>query len=471
MNRTFIHFLIILIICTPFVAADTDPALTTKLDHDLSTYASNGATYVARVVDVSTGRELYLHDPDRPVAPASNAKLPNLAAGLDRFGPDYAWKTYLAVDGDNLWLIGTGDPSCGDRRIALSHNQKQMAILDDFADALLQHGITHLKGKLLFDDSIFDDQRVGASWPKSELTEYWSAPLTGLSLCDSCIQVTASTSRVEILPQSPSIKIIDHTRTTGKPEPLSIDRAPDSNTFTITGLLTKEDQIEQKAITDPGFFFADALRARLAEKGITIDGPTERSAHPLADPHIIATHQTLMLDVLKRIGKQSQNLFADALCKLQGRAWDLDHNIHQPGNWDSGTKAIHDFLKRMQIDDSQYIAVDGSGLSSDNRVTARLLSDVLLKMLHHRYAKEYEQSLSICGVDGTLDDRMMDITGLVHGKSGTIDGVKALSGYLTTRTGQRLVFSMVFNNIPPKYEHRCADIMDNACRIMVDWKP
>ncbi|MDB5298137.1 MAG: dacB, partial [Phycisphaerales bacterium] len=153
----------------------------------------------------------------------------------------------------------------------------------------------------------------------------------------------------------------------------------------------------------------------------------------------------------------------------QGRAWDLEHGRDEPGNWRAGGEAERAFLKRLGVDDAKFVPVDGSGLSSDDRVTARLVSDLLLKMTKHEHASVFRASLSVSGTDGTLDDRLTDLTGLVQGKSGTIDGVKALSGYLTTRGGELLVFSMIFNDAPPKVERRCAGLLDNACRVLVEW--
>lgn len=460
----------------------TDEKLAARLDAVLGSVADTGATYVARVVDPTDGRELYAHDADRPVAPASNMKLPTTAAALDRFGPGFRWRTYLAVDGDDLWIVGTGDPACGDRRIEAAHGRKRFAILDDWADALVKRGVTHVKGKLLFDDGVFDDERVGASWPKAELTESWCAPLSGLTLNGSCISVSATTDRLEVLPHTAGVKVVDRTRRTGKPDALAVDREAAADAFTVKGLVGKREETETKAIVDPGAFFADAVRTKLLSVGITIDGPTERASRATAkqkwgplkaddrrDPRVVAVHESALRDVLNRTNKQSQNLFADAFCKRLGVAWDAEHGKDAPGSWRAGGEAIHDFLKRVGVDDAKYVLVDGSGMSHDNRLTARLVSDLLVKMSKHRYAAEFRDSLSVCGMDGTLDDRMTDIAGRVHGKSGTIDGVKALSGYLTTRGGRTLAFSMIYNDAPAKVARRCANLMDDACRVMVEW--
>src|SRR5256886_12469482 len=87
-----------------------DAKLATRLDPLLQSFDNSGAIYAARVLELPGGRELYAHRADEPMIPASNGKLANGAAALDRFGPDRKFKTYLAMDGDDLWLIGTGDP-------------------------------------------------------------------------------------------------------------------------------------------------------------------------------------------------------------------------------------------------------------------------------------------------------------------------------------------------------------------------
>src|ERR1044072_5552570 len=92
--------------------------LAVRLDEVLHRMDGKGAVVGARVLDLSSGNELYASSADRPMIPASNLKVTVSSAALDRFGPEYRFKTYLAVDGDDLWLIGTGDPAVGDPKIA-----------------------------------------------------------------------------------------------------------------------------------------------------------------------------------------------------------------------------------------------------------------------------------------------------------------------------------------------------------------
>jgi serine-type D-Ala-D-Ala carboxypeptidase/endopeptidase (penicillin-binding protein 4) len=477
---------------------DPQAQLATRLDAVLHALDASGAVFAARVVDLSDGRELYARDVDRPMMPASNGKLANDASGLEHFGPGHRFMTYLAIDGDDLWLIGTGDPGCGDPRIAKEHNQTPTTMLDRWADALRVRGITHMRGKLYFADGIFDDQWIAPTWFKGYLTDWYAAPVTGLTFNDNCIDTTLFPSepgqpaRYEVVPPTSVARIINHAVTGSGGEAVSIRRDPNDNVFTLGGVVAKRTIVESKPVTDPGAFFADALRTNLRSHGITIGGPTERAPRDVArrnwpaltggplkdldqDDHaatpdwrVVAVHATSMADVLGRINKNSQNLFAEAMCKMQGRDWNLAHEKDEPGSWAAGGAAVHDFLRRHGIDDSHYVLVDGSGLSRENRVTARLLTDLLAVMSKHKDAEAFRDSLTICGRDGTLRKRMTDIAGRVRGKTGSIGGVRTLSGYATTDDGRTLAFSMLYNQAEG-HEDQCERLLDQACTALVRW--
>jgi D-alanyl-D-alanine carboxypeptidase/D-alanyl-D-alanine-endopeptidase (penicillin-binding protein 4) len=245
--------------------------------------------------------------------------------------------------------------------------------------------------------------------------------------------------------------------------------------FTIKGGVRAEKSLESKAVVNPGAFFADALRTNLASHGITIAGQTKRADKPLGGPggppadQVVATHVTPLRDILWRINKNSQNLFAEAMCKYLGRAHEVDRGTADArGSWEAGGSAVKAFLAGQGIDPAKYAVVDGSGLARGNRVTARGQTDLLRAMSTHRYAAAFGQSLAVAGVDGTIGKRSKDIAGRVFAKTGYIGGVRALSGYVHTREGQWLAFSIIYNQIPGSvkpYE----DLQDDACRLMVEW--
>src|SRR5678815_1991306 len=111
-------------------ATTQSPTLEQRLDAILSRNSATGAIFSARVIDPQSGVELYSRAADRPMIPASNMKLFTTAAALDFLGPEHRFKTFLALDGENLWVIGTGDPATGDPRIAKAGGKKPTALFD-----------------------------------------------------------------------------------------------------------------------------------------------------------------------------------------------------------------------------------------------------------------------------------------------------------------------------------------------------
>jgi D-alanyl-D-alanine carboxypeptidase/D-alanyl-D-alanine-endopeptidase (penicillin-binding protein 4) len=434
----------------------------------------------ARVVDISTGRELYAENADEPMIPASNLKLFVATAALDFFGPDHAFKTYLALDGDDLWIIGTGDPGVGDDAIAGRRTTKgrTMTVLEDWSRALKSRGVSRINGKLYYYDGAFEAQQVHPTWDEDDLPNWYAAPVGGLNFNDNCIDITVYPTepgqpvRFEVVPPVQGIRIVNNCITGAEGEP-DCERALKENVYTLKGGCAKKTALKSKPVTNPGAFFADALREQLKKDGIEVAGPVERVSEPLGgtlEPpadKVVAVHQTTMRELLPRINKNSQNLLAEGLCKLLGRGYDLKRGRDVPGSWASGSEAIHAFLQRQGINGGRIVIADGSGLSRDNRVTTRAISDLLVKMRSDPHGDVLFDSLSIGGVDGTIRSRYTDRPGVVHAKTGYIGGVRSLSGYVPSQRGE-IVFSFIYNRIPGQvkpYE----ELQDYAVRTLMSW--
>lgn len=456
--------------------------LVERLDETLHRRDDGEVKYTARVLDLSDGRELYSVSPDEPFIPASNCKLAVSATALDRFGGDRRLRTYLCVDGDDLWVIGSGDPGVGDPTIAKKYGKSVTTVFDEWADALLARGITRVPGKLYFWDGAFDRVLTHPSWSKGFAGDWYAAPVSGLNFNDNCIDVSISPTRkgeppsYSVVPPTKRVKIVNKAVTGGddeKAEDASIERDRDELVYTITGACTQPTDLKSKSIIDPGEFFADALRTHLEKRGITILGRSWRAESPLGghpvppSDSIVAVHETLMSDILGRINKQSQNMFAEAMSKLAGRDYLLEKTGQfVPGSWEAGSDAVKDFLSRLKIDHSGLVVADGSGLSRDNRVTARLITDLLMKMHRRPDGQAYRRSFSSAGEDGTLRNRMKDVRGHVFAKTGYIGGVRACSGYVKTRAGKWLAFSIIYNEIDGSVSPYEA-LQDEAIRVLV----
>jgi len=257
-----------------------------------------------------------------------------------------------------------------------------------------------------------------------------------------------------VTPPIQNITVINNTICGGEENAPAIVKLPGGNIYEISGPVTKRTRLKSKPVTDPGAFFADALKTNLKSHGIEVHGQIRR-----ADSHLdgqlipskektVAVHESRIDEVLARVNKPSQNLFAEMLCKDTGRDYQLQHGIDQPGSWLNGKLAIKAFLEKAHINTHPLVVADGSGLSHNNRVTTKMISSLLLYMYNHPDAVVFINSLTIGGVDGTLKHRFTDAPGRVRGKTGYISGVRALSGYIETDAGPTVVFSILYNQIP-----------------------
>jgi D-alanyl-D-alanine carboxypeptidase/D-alanyl-D-alanine-endopeptidase (penicillin-binding protein 4) len=362
------------------------------------------------------------------------------AAGLARFGADHEFETYLAIQGDDLWVIGTGDPGIGDPRLASDKGELPTAVFDRWADQLEQRGLTRIQGDLVYDDYALDKWWLHPAWG-DDIVHWYAAPLSGLNLHDNCIDITIKPTQPgrpvtwTVMPPVRNITVINNC-VTGDQHAPRVDKQLGSNTYVLSGSASKEQVLKSKPVEDPGAFFADALRTHLASRGITVSGATRRAEQPkYGQPHdraveIIATHKSPLRDVIRRINANSQNFFADAMLKLSGQDYAARLGRTVPGTWEDGSAASRKFIRDLGINDLPLFVDDGSGLSRQNKVTARILTDMFIAMSRRGDFDVYRESMAISGTAGSLHNRMLNIKGRVYGKTGYISEVRALSGYL-----------------------------------------
>ena len=450
--------------------SDADASIAARLDPIL---LAPEATVAARIIELPSGRELYARDADRPMLPASNLKLVTSATALDLFGPDRTFPTRVALAGNDLYLIGGGDPGLGDSTVAGWSKKQPLDHFEPFLQALRQRGLTHLTGKLFYDDHAFDDQRTHPSWSPSFREFWYAAPVAGLDFNDNCIDVTVYPAKqfkpvtFDVTPPTRGITIVNRC-VTGPEQTPNIHRGPGPTTYILSGTCTRKASLASKPIDDPGYFTADALRTYLAAHGVTIAGPIVHLARRFDNQgEVIATVTTApVAGLIKRMNKPSQNFFAESLAKLSGEEYRRQHPDFTGTSWEAGAAAANAFLTRHHIATTSFRAVDGSGLSRDNRVTARLLTELLATMSTDSHARAFRDSLPIAGVDGSLKNRLKNVKGQVQAKTGSIGGVRALSGYATTPDGRNLAFSLICNDIQGDDE-AAVQRMDNAIEALL----
>lgn len=442
-------------------------ALKTQLDEILYRLSDRGATVSARVVDPATGEVLYdTGNVDEPFIPASNMKLLVTATALHHFDPSEQFDTYLAWDGENLWIVGTGDPATGDPTIAEYYGEQPTTFFDEWAEAMKAAGITEVTGKLYYYDGALDDEWVHPSWGISNQQYWWGCPIAGLNYNNNCVDITVFPTEpgepagYEVVSPASviSIGIAAVTAAEGEEHRVDLRKTPGENAYVIRGTVGRRAGPFSKPVMDPGAYFAASFKRHLeTHHDIKFSGPTVRATNELGflpvppQEMILATESTKFLDMLRRINKDSQNTLTEGLSKLTGQRMAEQATGSEQlivGTWDLGAQAIREMLESAGVDTTQLNIADGSGLSRDNKVTTRLVSDLLIYMLDHEHYDVYRNSMTIGGVDGTTRRRMKKIPGKVRSKTGTLSGVVALSGYIENEAdpNRPIVFSTYFNN-------------------------
>lgn len=418
------------------VALAQAPApITARLEKTLAAPSLKPATVGVRVVSLDTGKLLFERSSDKSLMPASNMKIVTCSATLALLGPSFTYTTVVYQSGDDLILKGSGDPSL------------DFARLQKLAEAVKAAGVTELKGRLLYDASVFDTELLGEGWQWDDEDFYYSAQVSGLS-CDENVALVVV--KPGALGQPPLVETTPYftvenkaTTTDGKEQALSITRKRGLNTVVITGKLGEKAEPKRVALTveDPAHFaalrFVEALRAAgvtVSESVVLAPGKTPDGAMPVASS-VSKPLSQLAADFMK----PSDNLFGECFLKTLGAV------KGKKGTTAEGAKVVREWLKSRNIPLAGFYQADGSGLSRMNLVTAQLLMGILRDRAGDA---NFRAALPIGGVDGTLKSRFKNTPAAnnVRAKTGTLTGASSLSGYVTTKAGERLAFSILMNH-------------------------
>ncbi len=419
------------------------------------------------VVNLDTGQPVFDHAADVPLKPASVLKLFTTAAALEHLGPAFRFHTRVYAAADEIWVIGGGDPGLGDARVADRHGLPPLHVFDDWAAALRSAGVLRC-ARLVLDDSIFDQQWRHPDWPLDQADRWYQAPVGGLNINDNCLdaRVELAGGRVRLLvqPLLPDAFLVNSIGVGKKHRP-AVLRKPERDVFEFTGTITRSDELAPAAAGRPTVFFGHGLRQALADRGIVVTGDVVRRTIP--DPigaggRLVAEHASALPDVLWRCNTFSQNLFAECLLKALPAYQPDGTRSGASGSWATGVAAERAILSRLGVDLDGAVLRDGSGLSHENRVTARQITTLLALLRRHRAAELFIGSLAAPGEEGSMRRSFGDpeLRGRMRGKTGTLAGVRALAGYVDRPDGSTWAFALLCNgSVGPELTRRVVEVL------------
>lgn len=489
-----------------------------KLGHDIDEILSDPdvvrAFWGIYAVSLDSGKTLYALNQDKLFTPASNTKLFTTAAVFGLIGPDYRFKTTIETQGEldkygrlnsDLVVVGRGDPNLSGRTLPYNIRTERKApptqVLTSLADQLVLHGLKYIDGDIVADDSYYVFERYGEGWSQDDLIREWGAPVSALTINDNLIFVNimpadrpGERAFLTITPFADYYHIDNRVMTTpsgASPRNIYINREPGSNQLTFWGSIPQDDPGfgEALSIDDPAEFTAELLRRLLEERGVTIyghartrhtdlasvqtftvtsiasgGGSATRPANPA--PLVLASYESQPVGQdLRVINKVSQNLHAELMLRLLGKEKGTSGSI------EGGLEVLRGFLINAGIKPDEFAFYDGSGLSRENLVSPDALVKLLTYCHKQPWGRQFEDTLPVAGVDGSLADRFRNTaaSGLIHGKTGSLSHVYSLSGYATTEKGDHIAFAILTNNgtIPTK---KALDTIDRIVVRMVEDK-
>lgn len=351
--------------------------------------------------------------------PASNTKLFTSAAALELLGGDYPLSTKILADDDdisdgtiegNIYIKGFGNPTFTTEDLEKLINQ------------LYQSGLRKVTGNVIGDDTYFDDVYSRDDWISEEHANVKLPPISAL--------------------------VIDRNRTI-----ISKKRKGRYRNYFVN-------------VENPPLFAAKTFREKLISYGVevtgnSLSGQADENAKPLLDSSI------KLRELLQIINKHSDNFYAECLFKTLGSAYS-----GQQGNSFFSTQAILNFIEDNSIYSIGTKIVDGSGISRFDQVTAGALVGLLEKVyFNFKQFDDFFNSLSIAGVDGTLRKRMIGTPAEnnFRGKTGTLNGVSSIAGYVTTADDDDIIVCIMFEYTKggtSKYK----SIQDGIIEILAGWK-
>ncbi|OIV47887.1 serine-type D-Ala-D-Ala carboxypeptidase [Sodalis sp. TME1] len=424
-------------------------------------YLPDGANLALVVQKVGAPQPVIDYHSQQMALPTSTMKLLTALAALLQLGPDYRFTTTLeaasapvgGVLRGNLTARFGGDPTFTRQR------------LRNMVAELRKQGIKQITGDLIIDTSVFASHDKAPGWPWNDLTQCFSAP-PGAAIVDrNCFSVSLYSARtagepafIRVASYYP-VHMFSQVRTLARGDGASqyceLDVVPgELNRYTLTGCMTQRPEPLPLAfaIQDGASYAGAILKDELQQADITLNGTLLRQTQPSPAGHILAQSSSARLhDLLHIMLKKSDNMIADTVFRMIGH-----ERFKVPGTWRAGSDAVRQILRQQAgIDLGNSIQVDGSGLSRHDLISPATMMQVLQYIGQHDQTLDFISMLPLAGYDGTLMYRAglheAGVDGKVSAKTGSLQGVYNLAGFITTASGQRMAFVQYLSGyvVPP----------------------
>lgn len=453
------------------LAGAPEPVLEATLQSLAKEGAARGALVGVVVVDLDTGETLFESQPDTPFNPASVTKVVTTAAALKTLGSGYTFKTHVSRAGrltngvlaGDLVLAGEGDPSLTLERVWRIASRVRVA------------GVKEITGDLVLDDTYFDSERTMGGYDSFDEDKAYTAPVGALSATWNTVNVVIRPGAragaqidVALDPPTAFVTLVNKGTTSSAGQRRRMRVSIENRVITVAGTMPvgHPEREYYRPVDDPTAYFGTLLREYLAKEGVVVKGSIRKGSVP--DAIELFAYESEPLGVIVRdLNKLSNNFTAEQLLKTLGaKTWGA------PGTAQKGLDALSKYLLELGVPEGSWSIRNGSGLTRDNEISARLLVRVLEDAhADFQVRGDFVASMGIAGEDGTLAHRMVgtQAAGALRGKTGTVAGSTCLAGYARAENGHTLAFAFLMNRVEGQTK-RAMNIQDRMGAALAGWK-
>lgn len=385
------------------------------------------------IYDPKTRKVVSSYNENASLIPASTTKLLTTDTAVSLLGENFRWITQLEYSGEidengnlqgNLYIVGSGDPSLGTNKAGAS---SYSAIVSDFITAISDKGIKKINGDIIIQTGIFKVNKT----QKLPENIVWLENGNYYLPAGSTFEINPENERLIAKPANPFAENKNYYYISPY-----IKQMVYADKFDGVGLTTK--------VADPPAYLANSLRSTMIKRGVNITGKVVAKTtelNPEKRTAITAYQSPTLSEIIYYINQRSDNALAEATLRMVGFQKKGDQTL------ESGRNVVVEHLKANAFETDGLNYMDGSGLSRNNLVTPISQVKFLTNIMNEKYYKTYFDSLPIAGQTGTLKSMFSgEGYGQIYAKTGTLNKVKTLAGYMKTHTGKTLVFSLLINN-------------------------
>ena len=424
--------------------AETQPQVG-PLQAQAEALVPNPAEWGLMAYSLDRKQVLFAIHPEELRVPASNNKVFSSIWALQLLGPDYRFRTDLLVAGDvvngvltgDVYIRGAADPAFGHPE----YDPDPLNSVRGMAKALQRMGVRQVNGSIVADVSRHSGPNYGPAWPTDtgNGAARYAPTVSALPFQGDLVWVQVENGTPTTKPYAPEIPL-KWERRGGRGY---VVRNPDQDTLRLRGTPGPSSRYPVGA-AEPAYLAPAALRAALAELGITVSGPVRVGPAPKNAVRVHSHFSVPLGQMVHKLNQESDNFFAEHVWKAATIA------AEGVSGFARGGPASARFFRRFAgVPFGQLWQADGSGLSANNRTSARAMVLALQAADRAPWRESFHHSLPIASdEEGTLDRMFapnMPAADNLHAKTGYIRHVRTLSGYVTTASGERVAFSMLYN--------------------------